>query len=173
MSNESGERRGGFHFGNVGRNVSIKAGGDIVGGNKETTTTTTTTIQTGFKSEEQKQEFQKQLDALREALREIKGLVETSAGLTADEKDELSTEILHHVKTLKEVKETTAELSPGQKPSADIGQMVESNLEKASSILDKMETVAKKSVELAGKVGEFGLKYGPLVLSARHLFGLP
>jgi|SRR5258708_7549469 len=173
MSNESEETRGGFHFGNVGRDVTMKAGGDIVGGNKETTTTTTTTIQTGFKSEEQKQEFQKQLDALREALREIKGVVETSAGLTADEKDELSTEILHHVKTLKEVKETTAELSPGQKPPVDIGQMVESNLEQAGSILDKVQTVAKKSVELAAKVGEFGVKYGPLVLSARHLFGLP
>jgi len=72
MSNESEETRGGFHFGNVGRDVTMKAGGDIVGGNKETTTTT---IQTGFKSEEQKQEFQKQLDALREALREIKGVV--------------------------------------------------------------------------------------------------
>ncbi len=100
-------------------------------------------------------------------------MVETSAGLTADEKDELSTEILHHVKTLKEVKETTAELSPGQKPPVDIGQMVESNLEQAGSILDKVQTVAKKSVELAAKVGEFGVKYGPLVLSARHLFGLP
>src|SRR5260221_11727176 len=129
MSNESEETRGGFHFGNVGRDVTMKAGGDIVGGNKETTTTTTTTIQTGFKSEEQKQEFQKQLDALREALREINGGGETSAGLTADEKDEVSHEILHHVRTVKVVKETTAELSPGQNLAADVVQTVDSNLE--------------------------------------------
>ena len=36
------------------------------------------------------------------------------------------------------------------------------NLEKASGILDKVQAVAKKSVELAANVGEFALKYGPL-----------
>jgi hypothetical protein len=51
--------------------------------------------------------------------------------------------------------------------------MVESNLEKASGILDKVQAVAKKSAELAASIGEFALKYGPLVLSTRHLFGLP
>jgi len=87
---------------------------------KETTTTTTTTIQTGFKSEEQKQEFQKQLDALREALREIKGLVETSVGLTPDEKDELSTEILHHVKINEKLLVSNREKA-GTSAAGDVG----------------------------------------------------
>ncbi len=173
MSAKEEEARGGFHFGNVGRDAKMNAGGDIVAGDKHTVTTSTTTIQSGFQSEEQKQEFQKQLEALRETLRDIKAKVEASAGLSADEKDELTTEILQHVKALKEVKETTADLPPGQKPPADIGKMVESNLEKASGILDKVQAVAKKSAELAANIGEFALKYGPLVLSARHLFGLP
>ena len=172
MSTNEEAARGGFHFGNVGRDAKMNAGGDIVAGDK-TVTTTTTTTQSGFQSEEQKQEFQKQLEALREALRDIKAKVEAGAGLSADQKDELTTEILQHVKALKEVKETTADLPPGQKPPADLGKMVESNLEKASSILDKVQAVAKKSAELAANVGEFALKYGPLVLSARHLFGLP
>jgi hypothetical protein len=51
--------------------------------------------------------------------------------------------------------------------------MVESSLDKASGILDKVQAVAKKSADLAVKVGEFGANYGPLVLSARHLFGMP
>jgi hypothetical protein len=40
--------------------------------------------------------------------------------------------------------------------------MVESNLENASGILDKVQAVAKKSAEFAANVGEFALKYGPL-----------
>ena len=172
MSAKEEAAHGGFHFGNVGRDAKMNAGGDIVAGDKQTVTTTTT-IQSGFQSEEQKQEFQKQLEALREALRDIKAKVEASAGLSADEKDELTTEILQHVKALKEVKETTADLPPGQKPPADLGKMVESNLEKASGILDKVQAVEKKSADLAANVGAFAVKYGPLVLSARHLFGLP
>jgi hypothetical protein len=50
--------------------------------------------------------------------------------------------------------------------------MVETNLEKTSRFLDKVEAVAKKSAELATTVGDFSTKYGPLVLSAGHLFGL-
>ena len=173
MSTKEETARGGFHFGNVGRDAKMNAGGDIVAGDKQTVTTTTTTVQSGFQSEEQKQEFQKQLEALREALRDIKAKVEASAGLSADEKDELTTEILQHVKALKEVKETTADLPPGRKPPADISKMVESNLEKASGILDKVQAVEKKSADLAANVGAFAVKYGPLVLSARHLFGLP
>jgi len=173
MSTKEEKGRGGFHFGNVGRDAKMTAGGDIVAGDKHTVTTTTTTIQSGFQSEEQKQEFQEKLDALREALREIKGKLEASAELSADEKDELTTEILQHLKALKDVKETAAGLPPGQKPPADIGKMVDSNLEKASGFLDKVQAVVKKSAELGGSIGEFALKYGPLVLSARHLFGLP
>jgi hypothetical protein len=172
MSTKEETARGGFHFGNVGRDAKMNAGGDIVAGDK-TVTTTTTTTQSGFQSEEQKQEFQKQLEALREALRDIKAKVEAGAGLSADQKDELTTEILQHVKALKEVKETTADLPPGRKPPADISKMVESNLEKASGILDKVQAVEKKSADLAANVGAFAVKYGPLVLSARHLFGLP
>jgi hypothetical protein len=120
------ETRGGFHFGNVSRDVQMRAGGDIVGGDK----TTTTAVQHGFQSEEQKQEFQNQLDALRAALREIKGQVEASVGLSADEKDDLAAEILQHVQALRDVKETTAEVPLGQKPSTNVSKMVESSLDK-------------------------------------------
>jgi hypothetical protein len=171
MSGEQESTKGGFHI--KARDVKVKAGKDIVAGNQITTTTITTSIQTGFRSEEQKQEFQKQLEALREAFREIKVQVEASRALSADEKDELTAELLEHVKGFKEVKDATAQLPAGQEPQTDLGKTVESRLEKASGFLDKLQGVARKSAELAEKVGGLATKYGPMVLSARHLFGLP
>jgi hypothetical protein len=66
MSDTSEKSGGGFHFGNVGRDVKMKAGGDITGGNK-TTTTTTTTITKWFAGDEQQKRFQAETDQLREA----------------------------------------------------------------------------------------------------------
>jgi hypothetical protein len=43
MSANEEAARGGFHFGNVGRDAKMNAGGDIVAGDKTVTTTTTTT----------------------------------------------------------------------------------------------------------------------------------
>src|ERR1041385_8456832 len=106
MTDENASRKGGFHFGTVGGNVEVHAGGDIVGGDK----TTSTTIQKGFAAEEQKQQFQAQIDQLREALRAVKAEIEASPSLGNDQKEEAASEILQHVKALKEVKEKTAGL---------------------------------------------------------------
>src|SRR6185503_20228909 len=103
------KRSGGIQFGNVGRDVKFEAGGDIVGGDKTTTTTVS-----GFRGDEDKQRFQAEIDVLREILREIKGHVEASSDVSADDKDELTGQIIHHVKELKKVKEETAPLNPGQ-----------------------------------------------------------
>jgi hypothetical protein len=46
-------------------------------------------------------------------------------------------------------------------------------LERTGGIVQKLQDVATKGSELAETVGKFALKYGPLILSARHLFGLP
>jgi len=107
MSEKSG---GGFHFGNIGGNVSQNAGGDIVGGDK----TTTTTTQIGFAGEEQKKQFHSEIEQLREALRAMKTEIETCASLDQDEKDEVISEILQQVNALKEVKEKTAAVPPGK-----------------------------------------------------------
>ena len=58
---------GGIHVGNVGGSVIFSAGGDNVGGDKTTTTAK------GFADEEQRAQFQTQIDQLREALRAMKG----------------------------------------------------------------------------------------------------
>ena len=90
--------------------MSFNAGGDIVAGDK----TTTTTIQRGFAAEEQKQQFQVQIDQLREALRTVKAEIEANPSLSDDQKEEAASEILQHAKALKEVKEKTASTPAGQ-----------------------------------------------------------
>jgi hypothetical protein len=168
MDEKSG---GGFHFGNIGGSVSQSAGGDIVGGDKTTTTTTTTQI--GFAGEEQKQQFHSEIEQLREALRAMKTEIEASASLDQDKKDEVIAQILQQVKELKEVKEKTAEVPPGAPAPAKVATEIEGALDRAGGIVDKLQGLAGKAGDVAETVGKFAMKYGPLILSARHLFGLP
>jgi hypothetical protein len=168
MADEHTNKKSGFHIGNVGGNVKITAGGDIVGGDK-----TTTTIQKGFAADEQRQQFQAQIDQLREALRAVKAKIEASPSLSVDQKEEAAGEILQHVKALKEVKEKTAEVSVGKQAPPEVVSVVESTLERASGVIERLQGIAKKTVGVAETVGEFAVKYGPLIASARHLFGLP
>jgi hypothetical protein len=159
----------GFHFGNIGGNVNQSAGGDIVGRDK----TTTSTTQIGFAGEEQKQQFHSEIEQLREALRTMKTEIEASASLDQDKKDEVISEILQQVKSLKEVKEKTAELPAGGPAPAGVAAEIEGVLDRAGGIVDRLQSFAGKASDVAEIVGKFAMKYGPLVLSARHLFGLP
>jgi hypothetical protein len=171
LSNASEKSSGGFHFGSVGGGVNLNAGGDIVGGNK--TTTTTTTIQNGFAAEEQKQQFQTEIDQLREALRAMKAELAAAASLDADQKDAMEAEITQHLVGLKEVKDQTAAVPVGKEAPEDVATKVDSALERADGMIDKLKVLAEKSRDAAETVGKFAMKYGPLILSARHLFGLP
>ena len=173
MSDTSETGKGGFHFGNVGGGVNVTAGGDVVGGDKTTTTTTTTTIQNGFAGDEQKKQFQSEIDQLREALRAMKADIEASASLDQDKKDQAISEILQQVNALKEVKEKTADVPPGKPAPPEIATKVEGALDSAGGIVDKLQGLATKAGDVAETVGKFAVKYGPLILSARHLFGLP
>ena len=166
------EKGGGFQFGNIGGNVSQSAGGDIIGGDK-TTTTTTTTIEKGFADEEKKDQFHSEIEQLREGLRAMKTEIEASASLDQDKKDEVISEILQQVKALKEVKEKTAAVAPGAPAPAPVASEVEGTLDRAGGIMDKLQGLAGKAGDVAETVSKFAVKYGPLILSARHLFGLP
>jgi hypothetical protein len=171
MAGTNEKSSGGFHFGSVGGDVKLKAGGDIVGGDK--TTTTTITITKGFAGDEQKQQFQAEIDQLREALRAMKAEIEANALLDQDKKEEVVSDILAQVKALKEVKEDTARVPTGKPAPAELATKVEGALDRAGGIVDKLQGLATKGGEVAETVGKFAVKYGPLILSARHLFGLP
>ena len=168
MSEKSG---GGFHFGNVRGNVIQRAGGDIVAGDKTTTTTITTQI--GFADEQKKQQFHSEIEQLRETLQAMKAEIEASLSLDQDKKDEAISEILQQVQALKKVKEKATEVTPGKAVPAKIASEIEGALDRAGGIVDKLQTVAAKTGDVAETVGKFAVKYGPLILSARHLFGLP
>jgi hypothetical protein len=167
---DTSEKSGSSMFGNVGGDVKMKAGGDIVGRDKITTTTTT---QIGFAGEEQKQQFHSEIEQFREALRAMKAEIEASRSLDQDKKDEVVSEILQEVNALKEVKEKTADLPTGKPAPAEIATKVEGALDRAGGIIDKLKDLATKTWEGAETVGKFVVKYGPLIASARHLFGLP
>ena len=150
--------------------MNVTAGGDIVGGDK---TTTTTTIEKGFAGSQQKEQFQSEIDQLREALRAMKAEIEASASLQQDKKDEVISGILEQINELKEVKEKTADVPTGKPAPAEIARKVEGALDRAGGIVEKLQGLATKTGDIAETVGKFAVKYGPLILSARHLFGLP
>jgi DNA repair exonuclease SbcCD ATPase subunit len=149
--------------------VNVTAGGDVVAGDK----TTTTTIEKGFAGDQQKQQFQSEIDQLREALQAMKAEIEASSSLQQDKKDEVINGILEQIKALKEIKEKTADVPTGKPAPAEIATKVEGALDRAGGIVEKLQGLATKTGDVAETVGKFAVKYGPLILSARHLFGLP
>lgn len=173
----SGENsgKGGFHFGNVGGNVNIDAGGDVVGGDKTTTTTTTTTttITHGFKEPEDKADFIRQIEALRKNMREMKSHIESLENFDEDERDELVLEIMNRIKGLKTVKEKADDVPAGEEAAEDVVKVFGDYLDKTSTFMEKLQAVGKKTAEFGERVTPIIKSALPVLLSARHLFGLP
>jgi len=162
--------KGGFNIGNVGGNVSIQAGGDVVAGDK----TTTTTIITGFKQEQDKQAFIQQIEELRQQLRHLKSEIEESKGgsLDEDEKDSIVMEVMQHIKALKTASEEAEQLPPQQEPSQEKRDAIEAPLNGVNQIISKIYTVFEKTADFGGKFKNVAY-ITSLLLSTRHLFGLP
>jgi hypothetical protein len=161
-------RSGGITFGNVGGDVNVKAGGDIVGGNKEAATFRVT-----FADEEERRRFQAQIDELREMLRGFKTAAEASPHLSVEDKESIASEVLEHVKSLKEIGDRTAAIPVGVRAPRELASSVESKLKRASGLLESADGLAKKATGFAETVATFAAKFGPLILSVGHLFGLP
>jgi hypothetical protein len=174
MSGPSKKGGGGFH---IGGGVTVTAGhSSVVGENNTTNTTitntTTSTVEKGFAGDEQKQQFQTQIDTLRQALEALKTKIEASS-LDDEKKDEVVGEILQNKNDLLAAKKQTSDVPTGKQAPADVATKVESALDRANGMADKLKSLVTSVGDVAGAVGEFGATYGPLILSARHLFGLP
>ena len=165
--------RGGFNIGSVGGNASFNAGGDMVAGDKITQTTTTTTVNNGFKQDDDKQKFLQQIDELRAMLRELQTKMAQAPGLSQDAKDEIAAEVLQQVNTLKKTKDEAAALPVAQQPRPETLQVIEQGLESTSTVLDKVTTLYDKAVGICEKIEPYVSKALPILVSARHLFGLP
>jgi hypothetical protein len=168
----SGSTKGGFHIGTVGGNASFSAGGDMVAGDR-ITQTTTTTVNNGFKQDDDKQKFLLQIEELRATLRELQAKTAEAQGLSQDAKDDIAAEVLQQVNALKKAKDEAAGLPVAQQPSRETLQVIEQGLESSGTVLDKVTTLCDKAVGLGEKVEPYVSKALPILLSARHLFGLP
>jgi hypothetical protein len=165
--------KGGFNIGSVGGNVSVTAGGDVVAGDKVTTTTSTTTITNGFKQEEDKQQFVRSLEELRSTLRELQTKIQEAAGVTQDDKDKIVAEIMQQVTALKTAKEEADSLPVAQQGPPDKSKRVANYLDSTKTLLDKVNELGAKAVEIGTAVKPYVEKALPLLLSARMLFGIP
>jgi hypothetical protein len=168
----SGSTRGGLHIGTVGGNASFSAGGDIVAGDK-VTQTTTTTVNKGFKQDDDKQKFLQQIEELRATLRELQSKMAEAPGLSQDAKDEIAAEVLQQVNTLKKAKDEAAGLPVAQQPPRETLQVIEHGLETTGTVLDRVTTLCDKAVGVGEKIEPYVSKALPVLLSARHLLGLP
>lgn len=165
---------GGFNIGSVAGDASFSAGGDIVAGDKITrTTTTTVTIDGGFRQESDKQQFLQQIEELRTALRELQSKMQTAPEVSDDDKDEIAAAVLQQLGALKKTKEEAAGVAVDVQPPAEKRATIERTLQDTCTVLDKVKDVCDRTVGIAEKVGPYVARALPLLLSARHLFGLP
>jgi hypothetical protein len=169
----SGSARGGFHFGGSVGSFSQSAGGDIVAGDKTTQATTTTTTNNGFRQEDDKQKFLQQIEELRATLRELQAKLAEAPGLSEDAKDEIAAEMAQHVNVLRRAKDEAAGLPAARQPPPGTLQVIESSLASTGTLLDKVAAICDKAIGVGEKVQPYLSKALPILLSARHLFGLP
>jgi hypothetical protein len=167
MSNEHDSNAGGIHIENVGGNVVLRVHGDLVGRDKTTSAVTQRTIVT----QDQKEQFQKQIDGVRDSLREVKNQLSADQTLTLEEREQVETEILKQLGSFKDMKESAAQFPVNQPAPPQALTNVRNTLEQADGLVEKFQRLAEKSVGLAEKVGGFVAKLGPLVAMARHFFG--
>lgn len=161
--------KGGFHIGTVGRDVNLKAKGDIVGGDK----VTTTTITNGFKQDDDKQKFLEQIEALRTTLREVQVHIAETPALSQDVKDEIGAAVLQQINILKKTKDEANGLTVAKEPPPDALRAIATGLNSTSTILDQVKAACDKAVGIAEKIEPYVSKALPILLTARHLFGLP
>jgi len=164
--------KGGFNIGSVGGSFSVSAGGDVVAGDK-VTTTSTTTITNGFQQEENKQQFVHDLEELRTTLREVQTKIQEAPGVSQDDKDKIAADVMQQVIALKTAKEEASSLPVGQQAPPDKGKQIESYLQSTGTLLDKVNELGAKAVEIGTTVKPYVEKALPLLLSARALFGIP
>ena len=166
MAEEKGDRSGGFHFNNTG-NVSLKAGGDIVARDKLTQTTVTK----GFRSQVEKDQFSSVIEEMKTLLRELRPAIE-KAQLPEDDKDRLNEAVATQLNSLGAAKATVSAVPLGNAPSQKEATNVTESLEHATSFVDHLKSFAEKTIGFGAVVAPIITKLGPLIDTARSMFGL-
>ena len=157
---------GGVHIGNIGGDFAPS--GDIVGRDK-----VTKSITNGFQQEESKTQFARDIEDLRDILDKIRTEIQKATEVSQDDKDNLITEIKQQVDALKTAKEESDTLLIAQQPLPEKSNRIMSCLQNAGTLLDNINKVSERAVELGKTLKPYIERGLPLLLSARHLFGLP
>ncbi len=169
---------GGLNLSNVTGNITFGsghvAGGDVVVGNKTvTTTTTTTTIQSGFAKEDDKTEFQAKLDQLAKTLQQVQKLVELEDSISEADKQAIAAEVAKQVTASVEAKVAVAAAPVGAPAPTPVADQITRTLDHAGSFVEKIQAAIAKAGPAADTVLTVAKKAAPILLAARHLFGLP
>jgi len=165
--------KGGFNIRSESGNVSIRAGGDVVAGDKMTTTAGTTTVINGFKQEEDKQQFVRDIEDLRSALSELQSKIQEAAGISQDDKDKIVTDVTQQLIALKTTKEDAGSLPVAQQGPPDKSKRIARYLDTTKTLLDTLNELGATAVEVGATLRPYVEKTLPLLLSARLLFGIP
>jgi len=163
----SGSGRGGINIGSVGGNASFNAGGDIVAGDKITTTKSV------FQRDDDKRQFLEQIDQLRATLRELQAKISDAPALSQDDKDEIAVAVLQQIKALKQASDEANGLKPGSAAPENAVHAIEAGLTSTGTLLDKVKSVCDKAEQIGEAVGPYVGTAVQVLLTARHLFGLP
>lgn len=157
--------QGGFHIGNVGGNVDMKAGGDIVGGNK-----TVKEIQRVLASEQGRSEADRHLVEFAKALEDIRAEVAKAAELSAAEREQLVSELGDRLSKLESARETIVQPPPAE-AGGELAKGVETTLEHAGKALDRVREIGGKSAALAVKIAGMVTASGAALDHLRRLLG--
>ena len=82
-------------------------------------------------------------------------------------------EIMGQINGLKTVKEEANEIAAQQEPEPEKADKLEGYLADTLKTIEKVESIGETVVDFATTIAPYVKKSLPLLLSARHLFGLP
>jgi hypothetical protein len=152
----------GINIQNVGQGVVFKVGGNIEIRNT-----------VSFATADRKQKFKAQVDEISAALREVGAHIRADESLAADQKEHVADEIQRRLTALEEAQKA-AEVLPANEPaSPEVATKINAALDTTDGIVKTLQNLTQKTVGVAESVATFATTYGPLILKARHLLGLP
>ena len=103
----------------------------------------------------------------------MKGRLEAHPALDEGQKKGLLAALLEEDGALENVESKAAEAPVGASAPPEVAAAIEAALDPEAGIAQTLQNLAAHAGAAAGIVGEFAGKFAPMLLGARHLFGLP
>jgi hypothetical protein len=103
----------------------------------------------------------------------MKSRIEAHPALTAGQKKEMTAALVDEDEALGDVEEKTAAVPVGESAPPEVAAAVEATLDPNAGIAQKLQHLAAHTGAAVGIVGEFAGKFAPMLVGARHLFGMP